>query len=53
MRKEYTVTVNFAGFLGCEVEYDVWVENEEDAKVEAIKLALEDLEVMNVFCDDV
>ena len=50
--KTYTVTVNFAGLIGVEQDYEVWAESKEDAKAEAIQLALEDLEVMAVAADD-
>lgn len=50
--KEYTVTVNFAGFIGCEEEYTVYADNEEDAKQEAFEQACADLEVLNVYTDD-
>lgn len=42
MTKEYRVIVNFGGYVGCDTEYSVWAENEDDALEQARELALED-----------
>ena len=43
MAKYYTVTVNFAGFIGCDETYEVYADDEEDAKNQALELAQADL----------
>jgi len=42
MAKDYTVRVNFGGFIGCDREYVVWAENEDDAIEQAREVAMED-----------
>ena len=46
--KTYTVTVNFAGFIGYDNDYEVDAESEEDAIIEAEEMAKDDLEVDEV-----
>lgn len=47
-QKEYTVQVNFAGFIGSDVDYDVVAETEEAAIAAAIDEATSDLDVVDV-----
>ena len=46
--KEYKVTVNFGGFVGCELEYVVEADNEDDARIEAYHMAEDDLCIMEI-----
>ena len=41
---EYVVTVSFNGFIGCENQYDVYAENEEEATELALEESENDLE---------
>ena len=41
--KTYTVTVNFAGYIGCDEEYEVYADSIEDAEYRAIQEAISDL----------
>ena len=51
--KDYTVTINFGGFIGCEQEYFVeGCKSREEAIEEAMEMAREDLEVVDVTEDD-
>ena len=50
--KEYKVVVNFAGFIGCDNEYLVEAETEEEALEEAYQLAYDDLSAEIVEEDD-
>ena len=43
--KTYTVTVNFAGFIGCDEEYTVYAESREEAEAEALEQAMADLSI--------
>lgn len=43
--KEYTVTVNFAGFIGCDQEYTVYADSREEAEELALQEATDDLSV--------
>ena len=43
--KTYTVTVNFAGFIGCDEEYTVYAESREEAEAEALEQAIADLSI--------
>ena len=47
----YTVTIGFAGFIGVENQYEVDAENEEAAKEEALQMAMDDLDVLDVSTD--
>ena len=42
MAKDYKVLVNFGGYVGCETEYEVYADDEDDAIEQARNLALED-----------
>ena len=52
--KEYTVKVNFGGFIGCDEEYEVYAIDEDDAIAQAMELALDDcvFEVVAEYDDD-
>lgn len=50
--KEWTVTINFCGFIGCEEEYTVEAETREEAIEEAMEMARNDLEVVDVTEED-
>ena len=41
--KTYTVSVNFAGFIGCDEEYEVEASSPEEAIEEARQMAEDDL----------
>ena len=41
--KEYTVSVNFAGFIGCDEEYTVYADSKEEAEELASEQAMADL----------
>ena len=41
--KEYEISVNFAGFVGCDEVYTVYADSEEDAIEQALKEAYDDL----------
>ena len=43
--KAYTVTVNFAGFYGCDQEYTVYADNVDEAYDEALQAAIDDLSI--------
>lgn len=42
MAKYYTVTVNFGGYIGCDITYEVYADDEDDAIEMARELALDD-----------
>lgn len=42
MEKYYRVRVNFGGYIGCDTEYEVYAEDEDDAIEQARELAMED-----------
>ncbi len=42
MGKDYRVTVNFGGYIGCDTTYEVYADDEDDAIEQARELALED-----------
>lgn len=42
MPKYYKVTVNFGGYIGCDITYEVYAENEEDAIEQARELVLDE-----------
>ena len=42
MAKYYKVRVNFGGYFGCDNEYVVYADSEDEALEEARELALED-----------
>lgn len=44
----YTVTINFAGFIGADNDYEVYADSEEEAEQNAIEEAKMDLEVISV-----
>ena len=46
--KTYTVTVNFAGFIGYDNDYEVDADSEEDAIIQAEEMAKDDLEVVEI-----
>ena len=46
--KTYTVTVNFAGFIGCEETYEIYAASREEAEREALEEAMSDLEVVDI-----
>jgi len=50
--KEWTVTINFGGFIGCEEEYVVEAETKEKAIEEAMEMAMEDIEIIDVTEED-
>lgn len=44
----YSVSVGFAGFIGVENEYTVYADSEEDAEIQAIEQAKDDLSIVSV-----
>ena len=50
--KTYTVSVNFAGYMGCDEEYEVDASSEEEAMELAMNLAVDDLSVEVVGVED-
>ena len=50
--KTYTVSVNFAGYMGCDEEYKVDASSEEEAMELAMNLAVDDLSVEVVGVED-
>lgn len=51
-QRHYTATVQFAGLIGSEVEYDVVAHDEEEAHMLAMEDAEMDLEVIDIVEDD-
>ena len=49
---EYRVTVNFAGFIGYETEYEVYADNEEEAEEQALADARDDFEIARIEDED-
>jgi hypothetical protein len=54
MAKYYKVKVNFGGYIGCDETYKVYAEDEDDAREQAMELALDDcyFEIVNDEEDD-
>lgn len=50
--KTWTVTINFGGFIGCDEDYTVDAETREEAIEEAMEMAMEDIEVIDVTEED-
>lgn len=50
--KTWTVTINFGGFIGCDNEYTVDAETREEAIEEALEMARDDIEVVDVEEDE-
>ena len=50
--KTYTVSVNFAGYMGCDEEYKVDASSEEEAMELAMNSAVDDLSVVVVCVED-
>lgn len=50
--KTYKITINFAGFYGCDEEYTVYAESREEAEEEALQCAIDDLSIMECEEDD-
>ena len=50
--KNYTVCVNFGGYLGLDQLYTVDAEDDEAAEIDAIDLAAEDLSVLDIAQSD-
>ena len=48
----YKITLNFAGYCGCEQTYEVDANNREEAEEMAKQEALWDLDVIGVEVDD-
>lgn len=48
----YRITLNFAGYFGCEQTYEVDADNRDEAEERAKQEALWDLEVTDVEVDD-
>lgn len=46
--REYEVTINFGGFVGCEKTYSVMADSQEEAEELALQEAMDDLEVTDV-----
>lgn len=46
--KEYEVSVNFAGFVGCDENYQVLASSDEEAEEEAFNQAIDDLSVTDI-----
>ena len=46
--RTYEVEISFCGFIGCTNLYEVEAENEDDAQVLALEMAMDDLVVENV-----
>ena len=44
--KEYEVTINFGGYIGCENTYTVFADSREEAEALALQEAMDDLEVV-------
>lgn len=49
---QYTVTINFAGYIGSDEDYTVYAESEEEAEQLALEEAKNDLEVISVNGED-
>lgn len=45
---EYHVTINFAGYIGCDKVYTVFADSEYEAKDLAIQVASDDISVEDV-----
>jgi len=45
---DYVVTVNFGGFIGADVEYEVSADSEEEAEEASLEAAAEDLTVDDI-----
>ena len=45
---EFTVTISFCGFIGCEQQYEVWSGDLDEAYDEALEMAYDDLYVEDV-----
>lgn len=50
--KTWVVTINFGGFIGCDNEYTVDAETREEAIEEALEMARDDIEVVDVEEDE-
>lgn len=50
--REYAITINFAGFIGCDEEYIVEAETKEAAIEEALEMAFDDLNVISTEVTD-
>lgn len=49
--KTYTVSVNFGGYIGCDKEYTVDADSEEEAMDLAMNEAMDDLN-FEIVCDE-
>ena len=50
--KTWKVTINFGGFIGCDNEYTVDAETRKEAIEEALEMARDDIEVVDVEEDE-
>lgn len=50
--KTFKVTIGFAGLIGCEEQYEVDAETRKEAIEEALEMARNDLNVVEVEEDD-
>ena len=46
--KTYTVSVNFAGYIGADEEYEVDAEDDDEAEILAVEAAMDDLSVTDI-----
>lgn len=49
---EYHVTINFAGYIGCDKVYTVFADSEDEAKDLAVEEAKADIFVEDVECGE-
>lgn len=52
MGKTWKVTINFATYIGCDEEYEVYAETRLEAEEEAMQMAINDLDIVEVTCED-
>lgn len=48
----YLVRIGFCGYIGAEEEYYVEADNEDDARIEALNEAMDDLSVESIEVDE-
>lgn len=51
-KKWWKVTVNFNGYFGCDEEYEVYAESEDEAEEYALEQARDDLGIVEIRCED-
>lgn len=48
----YRIEIGFCGFIGCSEVYEVEADTEEEARKEALQMAMDDLSIESVDIDD-